>query len=338
MVLLAFEGFENMEPTGRYGLTYINPVGFVAGRTSGNAIRSTATGGMSAVLTFPDATTSVLTASCAFRLDVLTTTDVDVIRIANPSANRSHVGLRVLRNTGVLQVFTNGGTYSTSYTMSVGEWARLDLVANNADAPNGWAEAWVNGVKVYEGTGIDTRENNDAVVGSVMFSPGASNVTRGTIDDVYVLNNVGPAPYNARLGDVRVETLVPNGNGNTNQWVGSDGNSVDNWALVDELPASTTDYVTGAAGDKDLYNFTNLSVGAGQVLAVQQHISAMKTSAGAAELIPVMRVAGVESEGTPVGLGQAAAYSQSQIHTVDPSYAGWTVGKVNAAEFGVKGA
>ena len=94
-------------------------------------------------------------------------------------------------------------------------------------------------------------------------------------DDVYLMAGTG----DEFLGDCTVATLLPTGNGFVNQFVGSDGNSTDNYLLVDEQPPSSTDYVGSATtGQQDLYTLTNLT-GSGTVLAVAPTIYAVRARA-----------------------------------------------------------
>lgn len=58
--------------------------------------------------------------------------------------------------------------------------------------------------------------------------------------------------------------LFPNGNGDLSQWAGSDGNSTDNYLLVDEVPPNTTDYVeSNTSGQIDEYELTATPAGMG---------------------------------------------------------------------------
>lgn len=339
MALLFFEGFENKEPAGRLNLSYGIPganVGFVAGRSSGSAVRCTAAvANAFARVNWASASSGKFTVSAAFRVDAIVST-LDLIKLSTPTGGNDHVTLTLLA-TGALRLSSSAGSVTSAYTMAVGEWARVDLIANVAESPDGWAECWVNGVKVCEQAG-DTRNNNEAgAIGSAILGLGPTNGTRVTIDDVYVTDGTGPAPYNGRIGDVRIETIVPTGNGSKSQFVGSDGNSVDNYQLVDEMPASSTDYVTSAnAGDQDLYAMGDLSIPTGVVHAVQVHYLASKTDSGAASLIPLTKLGATVHKDANLGLGLTPVYAASSIRTVDPDGAAWTVAKVNAAEFGVE--
>jgi hypothetical protein len=117
----------------------------------------------------------------------------------------------------------------------------------------------IDGVERYSASGIDTKNAGTKAV----FDCLQVGLTNGSgswiIDDLYLLDVSGSVNNNF-LGDLAIETLYPNANGDTNQWVGSDGNSVDNYLNVDEAVPSATDYNQGSAiGDKDLYGIQDLS-------------------------------------------------------------------------------
>lgn len=75
------------------------------------------------------------------------------------------------------------------------------------------------------------------------------------IDDIG-LNDATGSENNSWLGNTITMVLLPNANGDLSEWVGSDGDSVDNYLLIDESgDANESDYVlTGTDGKKDLYH------------------------------------------------------------------------------------
>lgn len=199
-----------------------------------------------------------------------------------------------------------------------------------------------NDVTVLTATGLDTCDTaneyaNWLYLGDIL---GAQN--RFTFfDDLVVMDDtdsgVSGAPNNNFLGDVRVEALYPNGNGNSSQLDGSDGNSTDNYLLVDENPddGDTTYVESGDVGDKDTYTFTNLSSSAGTVYGVQTVFIARKTDAGTRTFATVARVSGTEEDSADFGLGTSYAMFR-EIREADPLGNQWTLSNVNAAEFGPK--
>jgi hypothetical protein len=140
-------------------------------------------------------------------------------------------------------------------------------------------------------------------------------------------------------GDCRVEAIFPNGNGNSSVLVGSDGNSTDNYLLVDENPPnSDTDYVeSSTVGDKDTYNYGSITSAFGVVHGVQICPFVKKTDAGVRSIANVARSSGTEADSASQALAATYGYLPT-IKEDDPSTPGsrWTVAGVNAAEFGVK--
>lgn len=139
-------------------------------------------------------------------------------------------------------------------------------------------------------------------------------------------------------GDVRVEGRLPNGNGNLSNFLGSDGNSVDNYLLVDENPPNgDTDYVSsGTAGDIDLYAMQNATPTSGTVKAVGVHLYARKDDAGARSIAPMVRDGTTNNAGTTQAIGTSYLY-YSQYYKDNPVTTNpWTITEVNADEFGVK--
>jgi hypothetical protein len=139
------------------------------------------------------------------------------------------------------------------------------------------------------------------------------------------------------LGDVRVQALLPTGNGNSSQLVGSDGNSTDNYLLVDEVPPNEdTDYVESATvNDKDTYVFGNLTPTTGTVFGVQIVAEARKTDAGVRSFKSVARLSATEADGPDTTLSTTYAFYMDKRDT-KPGGGSWTITNVNDAEFGVK--
>lgn len=123
------------------------------------------------------------------------------------------------------------------------------------DATVGRVIVKVEGVVIADFTG-NTRNGSDTIQ-SIYFEGGTvSNVSY--FDDMALndTDNSDGAGDTSWCGDGHFIALTPNGNGDTNQWAGSDGNSTDNYLLVDETPKNDdTDYVEDAtAGHQDMYN------------------------------------------------------------------------------------
>jgi len=140
------------------------------------------------------------------------------------------------------------------------------------------------------------------------------------------------------LGNVRVAALSPDGNGATNQWVGSDANSVDNFLLVDEVtPDDDTTFVSSSVnGQVDLYELTNLPTPAASVLAVQCNAQSRKLDANDVRVEPVYRIGGVDYIDSPIPLG-TGYYNIDSVRSTSPATSSpWTGAEINAMQVGVR--
>lgn len=246
----------------------------------------------------------------------------------------SQIDVRINPTTGVLFV-TRGGTNigTTTYTASIGVGFYTELKVVFATTAVGSVVVKVNGTTVLTLTSVITAATsawtNQATIRGLR-NGGAD------FDDFYLCDATGSAPTNDFLGDVRVQALLPNGNGNSSVLVGSDANSIDNYLLVDEAAPDTADYVESATiGDKDTYAFGNLTPTAGPVFGVQVLPYAAKTDAGARSIVSVARLAATEVDSAAKTLSTTYTYL-SDIREAKPGGGVWTIADVNAAEFGVK--
>jgi hypothetical protein len=249
-----------------------------------------------------------------------------------------HVDLRF--NGTFLQATRNGTVLATgTIPLSLNTWYYIEMKVIIDDV-NGVAIVKVNGVTDINFSG-DTRNAANASADRLrLYAAGASSggaQSTWFFDDLYLCDGTGGSPTNSFLGDVRVEALFPNGNGNSSQFDGSDGNSTDNYLLVDEAtPNSDTDYVESPdVGDKDTYAMTNLTPTAGTVFGVQPLPYAAKTDAGTRSIVSVARLAGTEVDSSDKALSVGYSY-YPDIRETKPGGGAWSISDVNSAEFGAK--
>jgi hypothetical protein len=106
------------------------------------------------------------------------------------------------------------------------------------------------------------------------------------IDDL-ALNDTNGGSDDTWCGGGRIVKISPSGNGSVNDWDGSDGNKVDNYALVDEYPyAADYVYTDGAVpGTQDMYAMSNQSFTGMTIKRIWAECRGNKTSADAATLL-----------------------------------------------------
>jgi hypothetical protein len=244
--------------------------------------------------------------------------------------------LSVLRGTTVLGTTTNALPVSTAAYV---EWK---VVIDNAA---GSVEVRINGATGLSLAAQDTQQTAttgwtsvvlgqiDALANSGVGIGGASKTF--DYDDLYVLDGSGAAPWNAFLGDLRVDVRVPTGAGTTTGWTPSAGA---NWQNVDDAaPDDDTTYNGTATVDAiDTFVVQDAAVAGATIYGVQQCLSMKKMDAGTCTVAPVIRHSGTNLVGAAIAPGTTYAYSLI-VHAANPGTAApWTEADFNAAEFGYK--
>jgi hypothetical protein len=242
--------------------------------------------------------------------------------------------------TGGFQVYRGATLIASSATglYVSATWYHLEAKVFIDDTV-GSVEVRLNGVQIINFFGDTRNAGADALIYTVFLSAGSGAPDRlMNVDDVFICNGAGSV-NNDFLGDCTVQTLYPDGNGNYSQGTGSDGNSTDNYLLVDEANVpNTSDYVAFATtGLKDSYTFSDL--GAGTVYGVAQRAYAAKSEAGARTMRNFTRIGATDyPSAVDQGLSVTPTYTgKSDIMQVSPASGSlWTVAEVNAAQFGVE--
>lgn len=239
-----------------------------------------------------------------------------------------------IRSNGQIQVFRGDGTFlgqtAKASPLVGGAWYHFEVKPKLHDS-TGSVVVRIDEVTVLTLSGIDTKNGGTNTVFDMVRYNEFENCV---IDDVYVCNNAGSV-NNDFLGDCVVLTSLPTGNGASSALLGSDGNSVNNYALVNESAADTTTYVGSAtSGDKDTYAMADLAYTSGTIKGVQVAAYAAKSDAGAKTARNVVRSGGTDYPGSDVALS-TTYLPYLEIKETDPDTgAAWTISGFNAAEFG----
>jgi len=156
-------------------------------------------------------------------------------------------------------------------------------------------------------------------------------------DDIYICDETGPQ-CNTFLGQIKIATIYPDGNGNDSDFVGSDSNSVDNYLLVDDTtPDGDTTYSeSGGATELDLYTYD--AAPASIIIAgIQVNSYIRKDTTGIEHLARnVVRINSTNYESADLYPGFDYMY-QTSIWELNPDdSAAWSEADINGAEFGLK--
>ncbi len=256
-----------------------------------------------------------------------------VARLWGDGATVNHIGITTNAN-GTINILRGGSVIATSSTLgqlAIGYWAYIEISAVVHDT-TGEVIVKINGVTAVSFTG-DTKNGgtNNSIDCFEIYTQSSGGAY---IDDLYVCDDTGSAPYNTFLGDVRVQTAIPTAAGNTTQFTPSTGA---NYTTVDELPYSATDYVSGVtSGTKDTYQIGDIAATTNTIYGIQTNIIAKKTDAGTANMRPIVRSGSTDYTGTTVSV-PSVDKTFTEVRTADPSTSTtWTIAGINAIEAGME--
>jgi hypothetical protein len=236
----------------------------------------------------------------------------------------------------------NGGTLlgTTTTRLFPNCWNYVEISATISDTV-GSVQVRLNGSTTPEITfSGDTRNggvstNIDMLYFSTWGDIGNGGVGSGFIDDVYIADATGTT-NNTFLGDVRVHSLAPTGNGTDSGLTGSDGNQVNNYLLANTMPVQTTTYNGAQFAGRDTYQMADLPATVANIFAVQNNVSAAKNNNNSAVAKSVLRLGGNFYYSSQLGI--TTAYRDYPVlYELNPnSGITWTAADVNGAESGLE--
>lgn len=235
---------------------------------------------------------------------------------------------------GAYNVGTVLGITSTSpLTESTYQYIEVKFLV---DDTVGSVEVKVDGVQVLNLTGQDTQHRAGNDVASARLTNNNDNGT-ARVDDLYILDASGAAPYNDFLGDVRVSTLRPNAAGASADFtpVGDSANHLTtDEIIIDEDTTYNKSGILTARDSLAMQAMSDVTGTVGTIYGVQVTNGVEKTDAGSIRFKNAIRSGttyydGAEYEGT-------VTYKfRMEMHQVDPNTsAAWTETNVDAAQSG----
>jgi len=335
MAVVGMEGFDHLSITqllakqGRSGVT--NPI--QTGRLGGQAIR---TGGNQTGLAFSGFSTTSVIAGFAYKFSNVLVANLTSRRVMFRAGVTNVVGLVTASSGGdiVLRLIDSAAATIASGTtpIIIDIWYYVE-VRVVISATVGSVELRLNGLSSAElsATGLNT---GTSPIDSVAWGATSVGTHVTDVDDLYIVDTTtGSSPTNTFLGDCRVETLPPTGNGANTAWTGAFGDWDDSTSHNTD-----TDYVSSSTpGDRETSTLADLAVGTGTIYAVQTDVTARKDDAGARTIAPVLRISGTNHDGTTTpGLSTDYVTYVQTYDRLDPVGNAWSIATVNAMEAGVK--
>lgn len=241
----------------------------------------------------------------------------------------------VCRNTTANVLGTSTATIvSNTWYYVEFKWKITDTIAA------GDMEVWLDGVKILDITSGDSKNTANAYATDLLVGGdvGGSTTYQMYFDDFYWFDLTGSL-NNAVKGAVRVQSLLPTGDGNSSQFTGSDGNSINNSLLVDETtPNGDTDYVESqTVGNKDLYATADTVAATNTIHAVIVNHVVKKTDTDAREIVAVVRTAATDFDATANKVLSSGYVNHQSVFEQNPNGSiPWTKTTVDGAEFGLK--
>lgn len=236
-----------------------------------------------------------------------------------------------------ITLLVNGSVVATAPGNWADAWGRVEVYYNFSDT--GQIIIRENGVEIINYTG-DTKVSGSLIATMrLAYSAGTNQIL---IDDVAV-NDTSGGTNNSWCGDGHIVMLVPNGNGASSQWTGSDGNSTDNYLLVDDpgsaVPDNDSTYVAASTSSlTDDYAVTDFSIPGGANVQNVWAVGVLRKDSGTTPDVYV----GVISNATQ-SLSSAitpttvyAVYRSPYLPTDPDTGLAWDQSGINAAKVEVK--
>jgi len=219
--------------------------------------------------------------------------------------------------------------------ISLDTWHTIDVHYQLNSVSSGNCEVWVDEVQRINLVNVDLTALSITAISQIQIGT-SQNITGAyyAYDDFAVNNTVGPY-NNGRIGEGRVVLLRPTGPGDVTQFIRGGTNTGANWSQVNEIPASMSQYVSGAApGQRDLYTIPDLPAGFWNVNVAEALWTGQSTPVGSGSLAPTISRGASVIEGNSVLLSTTPSTNR-QIFDTDPTTnVPWTSIGVNAAQIG----
>jgi hypothetical protein len=219
-----------------------------------------------------------------------------------------------------------------------GQWLYLEVKVT-IDGTNGAVAVRQGGQEVLSVTGVNTDSTGAGTIGKVRFL--GINVSSGSykqlIDDVYFADDAGGVNDDF-LGDVRIETLRPNGDTAQAEFTPSSG--TDHYAMVDDNgPQHDGDgtYVqSDTVGHVDRYAWPGLSRSPAAIHGINVSTVMRKDDAGPREARALIRSGETTAHGATRALTTSYAM-YGDVFDQDPDTGGaWTESALETLEAGVE--
>lgn len=259
----------------------------------------------------------------------------NLIQLYDGTTVQCELGLDSTRHLRVTRNNTLVGSASTN-AIANQTWVYIEWYIVITDTlSSGYCTVKVSGVTELDVTSGDTKNTANASANGLRIGGQTSWDYR--YDDL-VISDMAVTGSPTFLGDQRVYTIYPGGDGNYSQHVGSDSNSVNNYQLVDETGTiDLTDYVgSSTVNDRDSYAITDPGITVGTVSAVQINTCQAKTDAGIRTTKSFVRISGTNYDSAELFPADSPTILRNLMEASPATSSAWTSTEINNLEAGVK--
>ena len=230
-------------------------------------------------------------------------------------------------------MYSGGGNTAAGVIGIADRWYYIEVQAKLAQ-PGGFMTMRVDGAQVLTFSGDTCNTAGTFAIDDVYFNAGYGGTPYLEFDDVYLMTGVG----DTFLGSLVVETLLPNGNGNANQWTGVDGDSTNNYLHVDEVGTPVlTDYVySSTVGQIDQYAMSDLAHTTGTVVGVCHSAHMINTDAVTPRNVKLVNRRAADTKSSALALSNAWRSYEYALRLDPETAAPWTIANVNALQSGIE--
>jgi len=194
---------------------------------------------------------------------------------------------------------------------------------------------WVNGVSVLSGNALNLRQSGAGGCGRLVCGSPANNVANAAFyDDMYLLDTTGDAPFNARLGDYKVDAHLFTADDDV-EWASTEAAHHDSINVVGANYA--VDYIeSDGVGEQDSFAITPGDMTT--IQAVELVAYCRNPGGGTAKCKPFVKIDSTIYYGDEVTLPADTCNKRSYVWLLnpagDPDPIPWTKAVVTDATFG----
>jgi hypothetical protein len=241
--------------------------------------------------------------------------------ISGSSLNIGYTHLSLIRkvNGDISVNAANGSTQATITSgLAIGVWQHFELRSHLLNS-TGTLELWLDGVLVADLV-CDTRDSGTIVSMQIVAASSQSTM----VDDIVLQRGNSEQVH---TGVVKIDTLVPTGNGTNTAWTGTVTDIDDGFGAHD----GDTTYVTSSTvSQKQDYAFSDLSDTPTSIFSVGLNTVMRKDDSNARAITPYILSNSVTESGIQISASEAYINTDAYFDVNPDGDVAWTATTVNA--------